>query len=112
MEVHHIFKIHVCICLSYFTIKEIRVTIWYVFENICQGLRKNPKIMKKIVKVAERDTNNSKYRLFPFCLICPVKVNQLYCITEFVSPITSSSLDQIEPNKNQKMHKKFRILLT
>jgi hypothetical protein len=65
IEVHHISKTRVCIYLSHFTIKEIMVKIWYMVLNIHQGLRKNPKIMKIFVKVAERNTNNQKYRLFP-----------------------------------------------
>jgi len=65
MEAHHISKAHVCIYLSHLTIKEIMSRIWYMFWNIHQGLNKNPKIMKKMFLVAERDTNNHKYRLFP-----------------------------------------------
>ena len=65
IEVHHISKNNVCIYLSHLTIKETRVRIWYLFWNIHQGLSKNPKIMKIFVKVAERNTNNHKYRLFP-----------------------------------------------
>ena len=65
IEVHHISKTCFCLYLSHLTIKETRVRIWYLFWNIHQGLSKNPKIMKIFVKVAERNTNNHKYRLFP-----------------------------------------------
>jgi hypothetical protein len=58
-------KNDVCIYFSSFTIKVIVVRIWYPFSNIHQGLRENPKIMKKFVRVAERDVNTQKYRLFP-----------------------------------------------
>ena len=80
MEVHHISKAHVCIYLSCLTIKEIMSRIWYMFWNIHQGLKKNPKIMKKFVKVAGRDTNNHKYRLFPILpyLSCKNQPNKLH----------------------------------
>jgi hypothetical protein len=71
---------HVCIYLSHLTIKETMVEIWYMFSNIHQGPRKDPKIMKKFVKVAERNTNNHKYRLFPILpyLSCEDELNLLY----------------------------------
>ena len=80
MEAHHISKAHVCIYLSCLTIKEIMSRIWYMFWNIHQGLNKNPKIMKKKFLVAERDTNNHKYRLFPILpyLSCKQELNLLY----------------------------------
>jgi hypothetical protein len=62
IEVHYISKNYVCIYLSSLTIKEIVVRIWYMCLNIHQGPRKNPKIMKKIPKVAGRDENSHKYR--------------------------------------------------
>ena len=91
MEVHHISKAHVCICLSCLTIKEIMSRIWYMFWNIHQGLKKNPKIMKKFVMVAGRDTNNHKYRLFPILLYLsrknqPNKLNNRICFSyNFIS---------------------------
>ena len=79
MEVHHISKNNVCIYLSHLTIKETTVRIWYLFWNIHQGLSNNPKIMKIFVKVAERSTNNHKYRLFPISpyLSCKGQLNML-----------------------------------
>ena len=56
---------HISIYLSSVTIKETMVEIWYMFSNIHQDQRKNPKIMKKNSMVAERTTNNYKYRHFP-----------------------------------------------
>ena len=38
---------HISIYLSSVTIKETMVEIWYMFSNIHQDQRKNPKIMKK-----------------------------------------------------------------
>jgi hypothetical protein len=66
MEAHHISQNGVCICLSPLPNKEIVIRMCDVPENIRQGLNKNPKIMKKFVKVAERTTNSHKYRLFLF----------------------------------------------
>jgi len=64
IQVHHISKIYVCIYLSSITIKEIVVRMCHMFSNIHHSSRKSPKIMKKFVKVAEKNTNNHKYRLF------------------------------------------------
>ena len=61
---HHISKVGVCTYLCSLTIEEIVATIWYVFWNIHQGLGKILKIMKIFVRVAERNTNTHKYRLF------------------------------------------------
>jgi hypothetical protein len=80
IEGYHISKIGVCIYLSCLTIKETTVRIWYMVSNIHQGLRKNPKIMKKFPKVDERSTNNHKYRLFlilPY-LSCKGQPNMLH----------------------------------
>jgi hypothetical protein len=80
IEVHHISKDHVCVYLSHLTIKEIMLRIWYMFWNIHQGLRENPKIMKKFVQVAEKNTNNQKYWLFPILpyLSCKGQPNMLH----------------------------------
>jgi hypothetical protein len=56
------------------------VKIWYMVSNIPQGLRINPKIMKKFIKVAEMSANNHKYRLFlilPY-LSCKGQPNMLH----------------------------------
>ena len=64
IEIHHMSRNRVCTYLSSLTIKVIVVRIWYMFSNIHQGPRENPKIMKIFVRVAERNVNNHKYRLF------------------------------------------------
>ena len=86
MGVHHISKIGVCLYLSPLTIKETVVRNWYMFWNIHQGLRKNTKIMKIFVKVAERIANIHKYRLFPisaylFCKDPPTLLHKEICFS-------------------------------
>jgi hypothetical protein len=70
-------------CLYLFIIspnKETMVKMSDIPENICQGLKKIPKIMKNFVGVAGGDTNNHKYRLFHIFLYlsCKAQLNLLY----------------------------------
>ena len=112
MEAHHMSKTRVCIYLSYLTIKAIVVRIWYVFSNIHQGLRENRKIMKKIDKLAERNTNNHKYRLFPISSYLSCKGQPTLWQNRICLSYNFFRFDQIEPNKDQQTCKEFKILIT